>query len=1100
MPLGVQYSGMWTLAQQYQAVGANTWKNIPQYEMYSWGYNISGGHGDNTRIDKSSPVQIGTGVDWSLVSVGYQHTAAIKQNGTLWGWGKNSLGAVGDNTAVYRSSPVQIGTGTTWYLVSSSTYNNLATKTDGTIWSWGRSDFGQVGDNTVINKSSPVQIGALTTWLTLNSGRDSNFNIKSDGTLWAWGYNTFGGLGQNNILHRSSPVQIGAGVYAWTQFATGTNHDVGIQSNGSLWSFGYNTFGQLGQNDTADRSSPVQIGSSYNWSKVAAGNNHQLAIKTDGALWLWGNSNYGQLGLNDVIGRSSPVQLGALTTWSKVSAGYSTLAIKTDGTLWAWGNNPYGQLGDSTTANKSSPVQIGALTTWSQTSSSTSANSAAIKTDGTLWTWGANFYGQLGLNNQAAYRSSPTQVGAATDWYQVSWSTTFVMSVKTNGTLWGWGRNLYGNLGDNTNITRSSPVQVGALTSWALVTPGVYHSIAVKTDGTLWAWGHNDKGQSGINTVVYRSSPIQVGSLATWSTTSARGQFSTAIDTSGILYTFGYNSNGQLGDSTRANRSSPVQIGSTPVAETNNWSQVAGGRHTLALKTNNSLWAWGNNGDGYLGDNTIINRSSPVQIGNTPAAETNNWSLIGSGAYVTSAIKTDGTLWVAGQNVGGELGQNNIVYKSSPVQVGTDTNWSQLAEGSASLFLVAIKTNGSLYAWGRNTRGQLGDNTTIYRSSPVQVGALTTWARAATGRLHSAAVKTDGTLWTFGYNQVGMIGDNTTIYRSSPVQVGALTTWYQLTAGRFHTVATKTDGTLWTFGYNGSGQLGDNTILNRSSPVQVGALTTWSQVAGGHYHTLAIKTNGTMWSWGSNNNAQLGQNDINADRSSPTQIGALTTWSKVKAGSYFNIALKTDGTLWTWGANNRGQIGDNTVYRRSSPVQIGADTNWSQISASNGGNRAIKTNGTLYGWGFNTQGESVSDGTVEPRSSPVQVGTYVEAWSKISAGSNISLATKADGTLWAFGYNGQGDLGVNDRVNRSSPVQVGALSTWSLIDGAIYGKNSAAIKTDGTLWIWGNNQNGQVGNNTAINRSSPVQVGTSTNWYQVSVGGNSVSAITRRLT
>jgi alpha-tubulin suppressor-like RCC1 family protein len=347
------------------------------------------------------------------------------------------------------------------------------------------------------------------------------------------------------------------------------------------------------------------------------------------------------------------------------------------------------------------------------------------------------------------------------------------------------------------------------------------------------------------------------------------------------------------------------------------------------------LYVWGSNGSGRLGLGDINDRSSPVQVG-----ALTTWAQVSAGSGHTGAIKTDGTLWAWGYNAQGQAGQNSIVDSSlsSPVQIGALTNWSQLSSGG--LHKSSIKTDGTLWAWGRNNSGQLGDNTTVNKSSPIQVGALTDWAQVSAGSQHTVAIRTGGELYAWGANGgsayapgYGRLGDGTTINRSSPVQVGALTTWSQASAGVFLTAALKTDGTLWTWGGNDNGQLGQNNVIFRSSPVQVGALTNWAQVSAGQFQTISIKTDGTLWAWGRNNSGELGDDTVYR-RSSPVQVGALTNWAQVSSASgAHTAALKTDGTLWMWGSNGFGQLGDNATSARSSPIQIGALTDWAQVSA-----------------------------------------------------------------------------------------------------------------------------------------------------------------------
>ena len=306
--------------------------------------------------------------------------------------------------------------------------------------------------------------------------------------LWLWGDNTYGQLGTNNIVHRSSPVQTIAGGTNWKQVSCGRDIAAAIKTDGTLWTWGSGSFGELGNNTATSRSSPVQtIAGGTNWKQVSIAGSTAAAIKTDGTLWLWGVNAIGNLGTNDtVVSKSSPVQtIAGGNNWKQVSAGIATAAIKTDGTLWTWGENYYGMLGQNDIADRSSPVQVGANTNWKQVS--ISSHSAAIKTDGTLWTWGINIFGQLGLSDTTA-RSSPTQVGTGTNWKQVSvsgGSTTHTAAIKTDGTLWLWGYNTRGELGNNNTTNIVSPVQtVSGGTNWKQVSAGYYVTLAIRDDSS----------------------------------------------------------------------------------------------------------------------------------------------------------------------------------------------------------------------------------------------------------------------------------------------------------------------------------------------------------------------------------------------------------------------------------------------------------------------------------------------------------------------------------------------------------------------------------------------------------------------------------------
>lgn len=347
----------------------------------------------------------------------------------------------------------------------------------------------------------------------------------------------------------------------------------------------------------------------------------------------------------------------------------------------------------------------------------------------------------------------------------------------------------------------------------------------------------------------------------------------------------------------------------------------------------------------------------------------------------------------------------------------------------------------SLFFVGSNGSGQLGINNVVYRSSPVQVGSDTNWSQVSAASVQSLAIKNTGTLWSWGANNYGGLGQNDKTNRSSPVQVGALTNWSNVSSGYYGSAAIKTDGTIWTWGLNDNGQLGQNDLVYRSSPVQVGALTDWSMVSYGFFAIGAVKTNGTLWMWGAGqaSNALLGLND-NISRSSPTQVGALTTWLSVSVGQYSTVGTKTDGTIWGWGRNTAGELGDGTTTNRSSPVQIGALTTWT----------LVKTNGYRH-----------------------------------------SMGSRSDGTLWLWGRGTYGELGQNNTTSYSSPVQLGSGTNWTSKFVPLYNSGNVAIKTDGTLWGWGENTNGRFGTNNTTSYSSPVQVGSDTNWKQICSGSTS---------
>jgi alpha-tubulin suppressor-like RCC1 family protein len=364
-------------------------------------------------------------------------------------------------------------------------------------------------------------------------------------------------------------------------------------------------------------------------------------------------------------------------------------------------------------------------------------------------------------------------------------------------------------------------------------------------------------------------------------------------------------------------------------------------------------------------------------------------------------------------------------------------------------------TSGGLWSWGNNTYGQLGDGTQSSRSSPAQITG-NNWliGQKSTGsNLGGSAIKTDGTLWTWGRGTEGQLGDGTTTNKSTPVQVAG-TTWKQVAVGIFHTAAVKSDGTLWTMGQNqigfNYGRLGDGTATTgRSSPVQtaVGG-TNWKMVSCGYYHSTAIKTDGTLWVWGGGSNGQLGCGSTGDLKSTPVQtVAGGTNWRMVSAGDRCTMAVKTDNTLWTWGTGYLGGLGNGGTFDAGSPIQIAGNT-WKFVSAGKYTGSAIKTDGTLWSWGDNYYGQ-IGDGTITNRSSPVQTLAAGTNWKQVSNGGGICAAIKTDGTLWTWGYNATGCLGDGTTTTKSSPIQTSAGGTnWKSVHCSSFAAYMVALRDD----------------------------------------------------
>jgi len=338
---------------------------------------------------------------------------------------------------------------------------------------------------------------------------------------------------------------------------------------------------------------------------------------------------------------------------------------------------------------------------------------------------------------------------------------------------------------------------------------------------------------------------------------------------------------------------------------------------------------------------------------------------------------------------------------------------------------LANQSNGTVWAWGNNNIGQLGDNTFVDQPAPVQSGTIDKVISVDAGVYHSMALKYDGTVWTWGYNDRGPLGDGTNTDSGTPVQVSGLTGAVAIAAGYEYSLALKSDGTVWSWGDNTGGQLGNGTYTDSNVPVQVTGLTNVVDVSGGNYHSLAVKSDGTVWAWGYNSYGHLGDGTT-TDQLTPVQVTGLSNVVAVAAGNYYSLALKNDGTVWAWGVNIFGALGDGTNTDSNTPVQVSGLTNVVSIACGHDYGVAVKSDGTGWAWGQNHIGQ-LGDGTTTNTNSPVQISGLTGAL-EISAGQWHTVALKSDGTVQAWGYNGYGALGDNSYVDSLTPVVVSGLT------------------------------------------------------------------------
>jgi alpha-tubulin suppressor-like RCC1 family protein len=651
-------------------------------------------------------------VQYSRIAAGSAHSAALKQDGTLWAWGRQQISG---------GTPAQVGTNANWITIAAGGSSTLALHEDGSLWG---SALG-AGGPTI----QRLQLATNFTWRAVSTGGGGvtggshTIAIREDGTLWAWGINDDTQLGVP--LPRAGtnrPVQVGTNAN-WQSIAAGSEHNIALRNDGTIWTWGRRSEGQLGTG-FGPPIAPTRVGTNSNWQAIAAGWYHTLALRDDGKLWGWGLNEQGPLG--DTQGtRNGPVPIFTNSTWRSIAAGgLFTLAIRADGTLWAWGQ---GALGDFPRGVFGTPSRVGTNSDWQEIAAG-DKHAMALRSDGSLWTWGDALDGRLGRPINPVLR--PTIVGNETAWIEAAAGGSHTLALQRDGTLWSWGRNSSGQLGNGTYMSRDYVLQIGSSRKWRAVAAGHGYSLAIDDAGALWAWGDNSGGKLGMPGLTDTNQPVLVNSDGDWKTVAAAAGHSAAIRGDGSLWTWGTNYYGELGIGQSSGTNRPARVGLA-----SDWTAVAvESSRTVALRGDGTAWAWGRVGYGE-----ITNSSQPVII-----ASDQRWREVAAGYEHTAMIRTDGTLWTWGKNFYGQLGNGTTISTNGLVQVETQAGWIAVAADSSHT--LGIREDG-LWAWG----SYVGSSP---QSRPALFSAAASW-RTVTAGGHTLAISADGKLWAWGGNAYG---------------------------------------------------------------------------------------------------------------------------------------------------------------------------------------------------------------------------------------------------------------------------------------------------------------------------------------------------------
>ncbi len=1027
--------------------------------------------------------------------------------------------------------------------VAAGNNHSLGLKGDGTVWAWGNNQNGSLGDGTNTQSETPVRVSGLTDIIAVAAGNGHSMVLKSDGTVWTWGKNDKGQLGNGmNPTNSNIPIQV-SGLTNIKAIAAGHNHSMALRTDGTLWIWGENGSGRLGDNTTTQRNTPVQVLKGVTTSTdaymqeviaISAGKEHSVALREDGRVYTWGKAENGMLGNGTTSGSSStPVQVRNLTNVKAISTqGDHTLALLENGTVRAWGNNGNGRLGDGTTNHRSEPVTVTGLADVDKISAGNNFSSA-LKKDGTVWTWGDNGKGQVG-DGSVTQKHTPVQVHKGSsestsqylqDIVYISAGNNYVLAVNKNHTVWAWGDNGNGRLGDGTLTNQSTPVMnrliirssnadlsnltVGAgeiipafnssITEYLVAVGNDVDSINIRAtladykaimriNGTARPSGTtcSINLNVGNNTVIIQALAEDKITQRTYTLTINRAASNVTVPQAPRNVT-AVAERGQA----IVNFEAPTSNGGSTITQYTVIS-IPGG--ISAVGAGNPITVTGlSNGTTYTFTVTATNTAgegvaSELSNSITPMANSNAdlERIVLNGGMLTPVFDRNVIEYTTTVSHGVETihitaisADEKATLQINDTQQINEMAYSQHLEVGANIVNIQVTAEDGI------TKKTY--TLTLHRRGLIP-GSAEEVLQVAAGNNHTIGLKGDGTVWAWGRNNHGQLGDGTIADSNNPVQVKDLTDVISIAAGNDHGIALRSDGTVWTWGRNDKGQLGNDSTVNSSSPIQVSSLSNITAIAGGNNYSMALRSDGAVWTWGDNTNGRLGIGTTSGQSNIPVQILKGVTSSSdafiqgvsaIAAGNNHGVVLK-DGKVYSWGQNSSGQLGNNSTTSNASPVEANSLSGVIAISTRGDHTLALTQNGSLWAWGKNDKGQ-LGDNSTSQRNRPTEI-TRIMDIAAISAGNNFSIALKTDGTVWAWGNSENGRLGNGSTTGQSNvPIQVlkgESISTDAYLQDIIQisagNGHTLAVKADHSLWAWGHNEYGRLGDGTTTNQSTPV--------------------------
>jgi len=688
-----------------------------------------------------------------------------------------------------------------------------------------------------------------------------------------------------------------------TGISGGPEHMCALTSSGGAKCWGSNVFGQLGSGDYTNHSTPNLVVNLANASALSVRWIHGCALLTTGRIKCWGHNGSGQLGVGNNTGifiSNSPLDVIGITQATQVVTGNDhTCALIADGTVRCWGDNTRGQLGIGNFTASGEPQMVPGLIGVVSVAVGKHYTCAVLDT-GAVRCWGANGYGQLGTGNLTP-TNVPANVLNVTNAASVTIGTEHTCVRLTDGAAQCWGYNWFGQLGDSSKTNASTPVPVTGLTGSLALVAGGTHTCARMPGATMKCWGGNSSGQLGDGTSIDRTVPVNT-MLADVESIGAGNEATCARLQSGELRCFGNNRSGQLGNGIAGNNPNPGFVSNIIDVTAIDLEML----HTCAVVVGGAVRCWGDNTNGQLGDGTTTHRLMPQNVNNLT-----NMTAVAVGLYHSCALSASRQVFCWGNNSWGQLGNGNYSYQTNPVAVQGINNAVMLTVGHVSS--CALLDTQQVKCWGSSNNAELGNGSSGTTSNvPVTVSNLTDITAIGSGSWHHCARHATGTVSCWGRNTEFQIGDRTSVNRTTPVPVFNLGNVVSLALGHYSSCALLGDGSVRCWGANYDGQLGNGGTSGSGQPVVVSGITGATSLSAGISH-VCVEQPGAIRCWGWNSAGQLGNGNL-VNSNVPVLVQPIESVSKVVAGGLHTCAIVANGAMngamKCWGLNRDGQLGN----------------------------------------------------------------------------------------------------------------------------------------------------------------------------------------------